>query len=68
MAVNFVWSDIIEGTATDPDPINRLGHQVEDLSNRASQYAGSFSASSAIGTGVTGILTITSALLRSGRA
>jgi hypothetical protein len=68
MAVNFVWSDIIEGTVTDPDPINRLGHQVEDLSNRASQYAGSFSASSAIGTGVTGILTITSALLRSGRA
>lgn len=68
MAVNFVWNDIIEGTPTDPDQINAMGHQVEDLSNRGSQYAGSFTASAAISTAITGILTITNALIKAGRA
>lgn len=68
MAVNFIWVDLIQGTPTNVDPINALGHQVEDLSNRASQFAGSFTASAAVGTGITGILTIPSCLLKAGRA
>jgi hypothetical protein len=68
MATSFSWTDIAYGGATDPAPINRMGKQVADLSNRGCQAAWSFTASSAVGTSATGILTISSAILESGKA
>jgi hypothetical protein len=45
-----------------------MGKQVQDLSSRGCQAAWSFSPSSAIGTTITGILTITGCVLEPGQA
>jgi hypothetical protein len=65
---DFTWTPVQYGYTADPDQINALGAQVQELTRKTGQAAYSFTASSAIGTTTTIILTISGCIIKAGRA
>lgn len=64
----FIWTDVGYGKMADPDTINALGRQVQELTRKTGQSAWSFAPSAAIGTTPTIVLTISGCVLEAGRA